>query len=127
MGVFYHRRSPFSHLAELKGALRRGGQLVLETLVIEGGEGEVLVPEQRYAKMRNVWFIPSPATLQAWLRRAGFRQIRLLDVSRTTGDEQRATPWMRFESLDDYLDGKNQELTLEGYPAPRRAIFLAHA
>jgi len=127
MGVFYHRRSPFSHLAELKGALRKGGELVLETLVIEGGKGEVLVPEGRYAKMRNVWFIPSPATLVAWLDRAGFGEVRIIDVSLTTTQEQRATEWMHFESLADYLDPANPRQTIEGHPAPRRVIILAQA
>jgi tRNA (mo5U34)-methyltransferase len=127
MGVFYHRRSPFSHLTELKGCLRRGGELVLETLVIEGGEGQVLVPESRYAKMRNVWFIPSPQTLMSWLGRVGFRDVRLIDVSTTTTKEQRATPWMRFESLVDYLDVADRRLTVEGYPAPCRAILTAKA
>ena len=125
MGVFYHRRSPFSHLAELKGCLRPGGQLVLETLVIEGGPGRVLVPESRYAKMRNVWFIPTPETLIDWLGRAGFLQIRLIDVTPTTTGEQRSTPWMRFESLADFLDPSDPGLTVEGHPAPRRAILTA--
>jgi len=127
MGVFYHRRSPFAHLSELKGALRRGGELVLETLVIEGGEGQVLVPEGRYAKMRNVWFIPTTHTLQSWLRRAGFVDIQLIHSGLTSIDEQHSTDWMRFESLPDYLDPVDQSRTLEGYPAPRRAIFLAKA
>jgi tRNA (mo5U34)-methyltransferase len=127
MGVLYHRRSPFAHLAELKGALRKGGELVLETLVIEGGLGEVLVPEGRYAKMRNVWFIPSAETLNSWLRRAGFRRIRLIDSSQTSVEEQRSTAWMRFESLADYLDPQDRNRTVEGYPAPRRAIFVAQA
>jgi len=127
MGVFYHRRSPFDHLAELKGALRRGGELVLETLVIEGGAGQVLVPEGRYAKMRNVWFIPTPITLENWLRRAGFQEVRLIDCSPTTQEEQRPTEWMRFESLTDFLDPTDPSRTIEGHPAPRRAIFLAKA
>ncbi len=127
MGVFYHRRSPFEHLDELKGALRTRGELVLETLVIDGDEGEVLVPEGRYAKMRNVWFIPSPKTLQSWLRRAGFVDVRLIDVTRTTIEEQHVTEWMHFESLPDYLDPNDPNRTLEGYPAPRRAILLARA
>lgn len=125
MGVFYHRQSPFAHLAELRGALRRGGELVLETLVIEGGENEVLVPKGRYAKMRNVWFIPTTKTLHKWLRRAGFNRVKLIDVSITSVDEQRSTQWMRFESLADYLDPGDHGLTIEGYPAPRRAIFVA--
>jgi tRNA (mo5U34)-methyltransferase len=125
MGVFYHRQSPFAHLSELMGALRKGGELVLETLVIEGGSREVLVPENRYAKMRNVWFIPTVETLKGWIKRSGFSDIELIDVSSTTVEEQRSTEWMRFESLKDYLDPLNPELTLEGYPAPRRAIILA--
>ncbi|MGD8907735.1 MAG: tRNA 5-methoxyuridine(34)/uridine 5-oxyacetic acid(34) synthase CmoB [Chromatiales bacterium] len=125
MGVFYHRRSPFSHLAELRDCLRRGGQLVLETLVIDAGPDQVLVPESRYAKMRNVWFIPSPQTLLSWMKRAGFRDIRLVDVTQTTTDEQRTTAWMQFESLDDFLDPQDLSRTVEGYPAPCRAIVTA--
>lgn len=126
MGVFYHRRSPFSHLAELKGCLRPGGELVLETLVIEGECGRVLVPDSRYAKMRNVWFIPTPGTLSGWLTRAGFHNIRIVDVTQTTTEEQRSTPWMRFESLADFLDPVDPQRTIEGHPAPCRAIFLAN-
>ena len=125
MGVFYHRRSPFDHLFKLKSLLKPGGQLVLETLVVEGEKGFVLVPEGRYAKMRNVWFIPSPATLKSWLKRAGFSDIQLINISLTTTDEQRKTDWMQFESLPDFLNPEDNRLTIEGYPRPRRAIFLA--
>ena len=127
MGILYHRRSPLDHLLELRGCLRAGGELVLETLVIEGGIGEVLVPEDRYARMRNVWFIPSCLTLESWLRRCGFRMIRLVDVSLTTPEEQRSTGWMRFQSLPECLDPGHPELTVEGLPAPRRAIFVAES
>jgi len=53
MGVLYHRRSPIDHLLSLKEALTSGGQLLLETLVIEGDENQVLLPQDRYAQMRN--------------------------------------------------------------------------
>lgn len=125
MGVFYHRRAPLDHLQELRDLLRPGGELVLETLVIEGRANEVLVPADRYAKMRNVWFIPSPATLQQWLERCGFKQVRMVDMTATRIDEQRSTAWMRFESLSDYLHPADSTRTQEGYPAPVRAIFLA--
>jgi len=125
MGVFYHCRSPFDHLRELKGQLRPGGELVLETLIIEGGPLEVLVPEGRYAKMRNVWFIPSVLCLEVWLHRCGFDDIRVVDVTTTTVDEQRRTEWMNFESLEDFLDPADQSKTIEGYPAPRRVIVIA--
>ncbi len=127
MGVLYHRRSPFAHLQRLRTYLRSGGELVLETLVIDGGEGSVLVPEGRYAQMRNVWFIPSPATLESWLRRCGFRRVRTLDVTPTSTDEQRSTEWMRFHSLADFLDPADPGRTVEGLPAPIRAIVLAQS
>lgn len=126
MGVLYHRRSPFDHLYELKALLSQGGELVLETLVIDGIFGETLVPRGRYAKMRNVWFIPTPETLKSWLKRAGYKNIKLVDVSKTTSEEQRITEWMDFESLKDFLDPENPEKTIEGYPAPKRAIFTAN-
>lgn len=127
MGVLYHRRSPIDHLLELKSTLRPGGELVLETLVIEGTEGEALLPRGRYAKMRNVWFIPTPATLVGWMKRCGFSQVRVVDVTPTLTTEQRSSDWMHFESLADYLDPNDPERTIEGYPAPRRAILLASA
>ncbi|MCK5893657.1 MAG: tRNA 5-methoxyuridine(34)/uridine 5-oxyacetic acid(34) synthase CmoB [Endozoicomonadaceae bacterium] len=127
MGVFYHRRSPIDHLLELHGALCSGGELVLETLVIEGGPGEVLMPDERYAMMRNVWFLPSTTTLLLWLRRAGFHHARVVDMARTAVDEQRQTEWMPFNSLSDFLDPDCPEKTVEGYPAPLRAVVIAEA
>lgn len=125
MGVLYHVRSPMDHLIQIKESLVQNGELILETLIIEGKSGEILVPFKRYAKMRNVWFIPTTLTLELWLKRIGFTDIRLIDISKTTSYEQRKTRWMPFESLGDFLDQKNPEKTIEGYPAPKRAIFIA--
>lgn len=125
MGVLYHRRSPIDHLFELKSCLRPGGELVLETLVIDGDAQQVLVPGPRYAQMRNVWFLPSCDALLGWMARCGFKDIRLVDVCKTTPHEQRSTDWMRFHSLSNFLDPDNPNLTIEGYPAPARAIVIA--
>lgn len=125
MGVLYHRRSPLDHLLELKGTLRRGGELVLETLIVDGPEGHSLMPEDRYGQMRNVWFLPSCDTLLRWLDRTGFRNARVVDVSQTSTDEQRSTDWMRFNSLQDFLDPNNPGKTIEGYPGPKRATVIA--
>ncbi|EIK44968.1 putative methyltransferase [Cellvibrio sp. BR] len=127
MGVFYHRRSPMDHLLELKNTLRPGGQLVLETLVIEGGLGDVLVPEGRYGMMNNVWFLPSCDTMLSWLRKMGYHNPRVVDICPTTTEEQRATEWMRFHSLPEFLHPDNSALTVEGHPAPIRAVFVAEA
>lgn len=127
MGVLYHRRSPIDHLLKLRDCLRPGGELLLETLVVEGDAQTVLLPGERYAKMRNVWFIPSPAQLILWLERCGYRDIQLVDVSRTSGEEQRRSTWMAYESLADFLDPNDPTLTVEGYPAPTRAVVVATA
>ena len=127
MGVLYHRRSPMDHLQELKDCLRPGGQLVLETLVIEGRQGDTLVPEGRYARMGNVWFLPSCGTLLGWLRKLGFVDPEVVDVAVTSTDEQRSTNWMKFHSLKNFLDPEESSKTIEGYPAPMRAVVTAHA
>ena len=127
MGVLYHRRSPFDHLYELRHALHSGGELILETLVIDGAFDEVLVPQDRYAQMRNVWFIPSVLTLESWLKKVKFRNVRLVDVTATTVEEQRSTEWMTFNSLADFLHPDDPRRTIEGHPAPLRAIFVAEA
>ncbi len=125
MGVIYHRRSPVDHLLQMAQCLKPGGQLVLETIVVAGDEGYSLIPEDRYARMGNVWFVPSVATLQRWLARCGFTDICVVNECLTSEDEQRRTDWMPFDTLADALDADNPSLTIEGYPAPRRAILTA--
>ena len=125
MGVLYHRRSPIDHLTDLRDTLVSGGQLVLETLVIEGDEDTVFVPPDRYARMGNVWFLPSPAALVKWMRKAGFVDVTVVDVNQTTVAEQRSTDWMAFYSLSNFLDSADQNRTVEGHPAPTRAIVTA--
>ena len=125
MGVLYHRRSPLDHLWQLKNQLVSGGELVLETLVIEGDENAVLVPGERYAQMRNVYFIPSAPALVRWLEKCGFVDIRIVDQCITSTQEQRRTDWMTTESLAEFLDPNDSSKTLEGYPAPLRAVIVA--
>ncbi|HEC28682.1 MAG TPA: tRNA 5-methoxyuridine(34)/uridine 5-oxyacetic acid(34) synthase CmoB [Gammaproteobacteria bacterium] len=125
MGVLYHRKSPIEHILHLRECLRPGGELVLETLVVDGDENTVLLPQGRYAQMNNVWFLPSCGMLEKWLKRAGMRDIRVVDVTATTTDEQRSTEWMQFQSLPDFLDSDDPSKTIEGHPAPERAVVLA--
>lgn len=123
MGVLYHRREPLAHLLELRRALRPGGELVLETLIVRGSEA--LIPADRYARMPNVTIVPSIALVEGWLTQSGFADVRCVDVCRTTPAEQRSTAWMRFESLQECLDPTDASRTVEHYPAPTRAIFIA--
>lgn len=126
MGVLYHRRDPLVHLRELIGCLKPGGTLVVETLVIDSDKDCELAIHGRYAKMRNIWSIPSPGKVLHWMNQLGLVKPQMVDLCITTLDEQRRTEWMRFESLSDFLDPTNPQLTIEGYPAPQRAIFTAH-
>ena len=123
MGVLYHQRSPAEHLKALHRSLTEGGELVLETLVLPGSRHESRTPE-RYARMRNVWQLPTMPLLLDWLEQTGFADTRVVDVSPTTRDEQRSTEWMPSESLAQALDPQDPALTVEGWPAPARAIVL---
>jgi tRNA (mo5U34)-methyltransferase len=126
MGVLYHRRDPMQHLQQIHALLKPGGILVLESLVLpNGAQVPLLIPQPRYARMRNVWSIPSCEELLRWVRESGYAAEKLVDVSRTTVQEQRSTEWMQFESLAQALDPKDAGRTLEGYPAPTRALLIA--
>jgi len=125
MGVIYHRKNPLEHLKNINKILKENGEIILETLIIDSKQKDMIIPKGRYAKMNNVWFIPSIETIMTWLKKSNFKNIRVLNVSPTTIDEQRSTEWMKFESLDNFLDENNSKKTIEGYPAPIRAIFSA--
>jgi len=127
MGILYHRKSPVEMLRQIRESLSPNGTLVLENLVIEGNNNLCLFPQDRYAKMRNVFFIPDLAAMESWLFRAGFKDIRCVDISPTSLVEQRKTDWIQTESLADFLDPDDPSRTVEGYPAPVRAMFMAGA
>ncbi len=127
MGVLYHRTSPVDMLRQIHQSLAPSGHIVLENLVLEGRKNLCLFPKNRYAKMRNVYFIPDLSVMESWLLRAGFQDVRCVDVTPTTAAEQRKTDWIQTESLEDFLDPCNPQKTIEGYPGPVRAVFIARA
>jgi len=124
MGVLYHQRDPFEHLQQLKETLRSDGELVLETLIAPGDSSGVVIPEGRYARMRNVWHLPTARRLTEWLSETGFIDTRIVDQTFTRCEEQRSTEWMSFESLHEALDPSDSNKTVEGLPAPLRAIIV---
>jgi tRNA (mo5U34)-methyltransferase len=123
LGVLYHRAHPIGTLKALRNSTVRGGELFLDTLVLDQKSEFCLFPEKSYQKMSNSFFIPTVVTLTNWLLRAGFVDIEILDVVRTTVKEQRRTDWIYGESLEDFLDKENPSFTVEGYPAPTRAYI----
>ncbi|MGC6366781.1 MAG: tRNA 5-methoxyuridine(34)/uridine 5-oxyacetic acid(34) synthase CmoB [Candidatus Marinamargulisbacteria bacterium] len=125
MGVFYHHRSPVDLLKTVRQVARPGVSLWLDTIIIPGDDDVMLFPKDRYAKMRNVYFIPTLPALKNTLMRAGFKHIDVLDVSVTTPNEQRVTDWTFNQSLGDFLDPNDATKTIEGYPAPQRVALVA--
>jgi tRNA (mo5U34)-methyltransferase len=126
MGVLYHQRDPAAHLARLRRFVRTGGEVVIESLIVDA-ERSLVLDDGRYARMKNVHTIPTIDDLRRWLANAGFVEPRFVDVTATTTVEQRRTAWMRFESLAHALDPDDPRRTVEGHPAPTRAIVLARA
>ncbi|MEC8621463.1 MAG: tRNA 5-methoxyuridine(34)/uridine 5-oxyacetic acid(34) synthase CmoB [Pseudomonadota bacterium] len=122
MGVLYHRKDPMEHIRQMFALTEPAGQCVMETLIVNADQS--LYPKGRYARMRNIGVIPNLDDLIRWMGMAGYRDIRVISVSATTLREQRATAWMRFESLDKALNPEDASLTVEGLPAPLRAILV---
>ena len=122
MGILYHHPGPVAVLRRVKDSIRVGGHAVIESLTIPGEGSTALCPSDRYAKARNVYFVPTKDCLVNWIRRAGFKNVEVISHVKSTTEEQRSTDLMTKESLSDFLDPKNNELTVEGYPAPYRTI-----
>ncbi len=127
MGVIYHHRHPLLQLEYIRQSLKPNGKVILETMTIPGPADYCLFPKDRYAQMRNVWFVPTKEVVISWLERSYFKDIQLIFDVKLTEQEQRVTDWSTFRSLSDYLHPDNSELTIEGYPAPWRTAFIATA
>ena len=125
LGVLYHRPDPIGTLKSLFRGLEPGGELILDTFMIDGEDEVCLTPRERYSKIGNIYFIPTINALKNWCHRAGFATVEVLEVKKTGHDEQRKTDWIASQSLEDFLDPNDPEKTVEGYPAPKRVYIRA--
>ncbi len=125
LGVLYHRPDPVGTLKALAKGLESGGELFLDTFMIDGEEEICLTPEKTYSKIPNIYFVPTVKALKNWCLRAGFVDFEVLEITVTTEDEQRSTAWIEGESLGDFLDPSDRTKTIEGYPAPKRVYIKA--
>ena len=125
LGVLYHRSDPVAMLKSLFKGLHKGGELILDTFMIDG-EGEMcLTPRDRYSKIPNIYFVPTISALKNWCFRAGFETVEVLETMKTESNEQRKTEWIDTQSLEDFLDPDDDTKTVEGYPAPKRVYIKA--
>ncbi|MBC5857059.1 tRNA 5-methoxyuridine(34)/uridine 5-oxyacetic acid(34) synthase CmoB [Campylobacter jejuni] len=120
LGVIYHRSDPIKMLKDLKAGLNKNGVVFLDTIYIEDEREIALVPNKTYSKIPNIYFIPSISTLKNWCERAGFKEFEVLATKKTDENEQRKTEWIDSFSLENFLDPKDKNLTIEGYEAPKR-------
>ena len=125
LGVLYHRSDPINTLKALYKGLKKQGELFLDTFMIDGEKDLCLTPKERYSKIPNIYFIPTVNALKNWCFRAGFKEVEVLAVKKTDLNEQRKTDWINSQSLNDFLDPNNPNLTIEGYPAPKRVYIKA--
>jgi len=125
LGVLYHRPDPIGTLKSLYRGLNPGGELILDTFMIDGEEEVALTPRERYSKIGNIYFIPTAKALTNWCLRAGFGRVEILDIRKTDHREQRKTDWIISQSLEDFLDPDDPDKTVEGYPAPKRIYIKA--
>jgi tRNA (mo5U34)-methyltransferase len=124
LGVIYHRKDPLGMIAQLKSITKPGGHVVLESITLPGGKDEVKYIHDRYCQMRNVYFLPSSEVLADWMRRCGFKDVKIIDISSTTTEEQRKTTFGHFDSLSEFLDPIDISKTVEGYPSPQRTTVI---
>ncbi|MDP3292954.1 MAG: tRNA 5-methoxyuridine(34)/uridine 5-oxyacetic acid(34) synthase CmoB [Sulfuricurvum sp.] len=123
LGVLYHRSDPVAMLKALAQGLAEGGEIYLDTFIIDGDEPYALCPSGSYSKITNVYFVPTLKALENWCIRAGFTSVEVLGTVLTTSDEQRKTDWIESQSLEDFLDPADSSKTIEGYPAPKRGYI----
>ncbi|EOF4631003.1 tRNA 5-methoxyuridine(34)/uridine 5-oxyacetic acid(34) synthase CmoB [Campylobacter jejuni] len=120
LGVIYHRSDPIKMLKDLKAGLNKNGVVFLDTMYIEDEREIALVPNKTYSKIPNIYFVPSISALKNWCERAGFKEFEVLTTKKTDENEQRKTEWIDSFSLENFLDPKDKNLTIEGYEAPKR-------
>ena len=125
LGVLYHRSDPVMMLKSLFKGLNKGGELILDTFMIDGEDEMCLTPKERYSKIPNIYFVPTVPALINWCHRVGFESVEVLETMVTESNEQRKTEWIDTQSLEDYLDPNDKTKTVEGYPAPKRVYIKA--
>lgn len=124
LGVNYHDPEPLEIFHACRHALRKGGVLFCESVVVPSEADIEIFPAGRYAGIGGVYAIPSVRALMRQLAFAGFSTVSLLYSAALDASEQRTTAFSPQPSLKAYL--RQDGLTKEGYPPPYRAAIRAH-
>lgn len=119
MGILYHHPSPIDLLKTLSNSLKKGGEIILETMTINMEGSFALFPSKRYMGASGMWFIPTLECLLNWIKRSGFNQVEVFEHHLLDENEQISTPLSPFTSLN-FQRHKKENKTIEGYLPPYR-------
>ena len=124
MGVLYHRRKPLESLIHVFNSLKSGGQAIIETMILDGDDIAPVEIKDRYSKMKNVYLLTTQNGFINWLEQAGFVNIKIIGITKTSIEEQRSTEFSPFDSLESFLDPNDDTRTIEGYNRPTRIAAI---
>lgn len=123
MGINYHEPEPLNLFHACLHALKPGGLLVCESVVVPGDAELEIFPAGKYAGIGGVYSIPTARALVSQLALCGFQDIRIQHNVLLTSAEQRRAEFSPQQSLADALDENG--FSKEGYPLPHRAAISA--
>ena len=124
-GILYHHTDPIKILKICHNSLKKSGILLIDCEGIPGNESMSIMPAKKYAGCSGYWWLPTKKCLTNWIIRAGFNKVEAFHTKTLTNREQRKTKWAEIKTLDDFLDQKNSNYTIEGYPRPIRIYLKA--
>ncbi len=122
LGILYHCSDPIDCLKKMNFALKKGGEIYIDCMGIQGDQPVSYVPSGKYAGASGVWNLPTKSCLENWFRRCGFSKIELIYGGALTSKEQRTSTWAEVKSLGDFLC-KETSQTIEGHPLPWRYYY----
>lgn len=124
MGINYHEAEPLNLFHACLNALKPGGLLVCESVVVPGDEDLEIFPAGKYAGIGGVYSIPTANALVSQLSLCGFRAVKVQHNALLTAAEQRSAEFSPQPSLTAAL--REDGFSKEGYPPPYRAAIFAY-
>lgn len=123
MGINYHEAEPLNLFHACLHALKPGGLLVCESVVVPGDAELEIFPAGKYAGIGGVYSIPTANALVSQLSFCGFQNVRIQHNVLLTPHEQRSAEFSPQPSLGAAL--AENGFSKEGYPPPHRAAIFA--
>lgn len=125
MGVNYHEAEPLNLFHACRAALKPGGLLICESVVVQDEADLEIYPAGKYFGIGGVYAIPTTVALKRQLASVGFQNVTIQHTELMTAAEQRSTEYSPQKSLADFVTADG--FSTEGYPPLHRSALFAHA